>query len=348
MAFFGAALAWTTISAFAAVPPAEKLLPPDTLFVIAAPDWTKLRDVYKKSPQSQFWDDPVMKPFREKFQAKWTEEFVKPLERDLGVKLDEYSELLQGQLTLAVTQEGWVGKDKEDGEPAFLLLLDARDKTDLLKQSLADLRKKWSEAGKPIKTEKIRDIEFSIVPLTTNDVPKTLKQFFPQRQPIEELGKEAPKATAADELVIGQYDSLLIVGSTVKAVEKVVIRLTGTSAPTLADQADFEASRAALFRDAPAYGWFNARAFVEVLVRTLNQENPEAPSPLPLPSAAKLISASGLNGVKTLAFSYRDTGDGRLLELFLAAPEASRTGLTKLLTLSPKDSSLPVLYPQTW
>ena len=340
------ALLLGTFTAAAAVPPAEKLLPSDTLFVISAPDWTKLREVYRKSPQSQFWDDPAMKPFREKFLAKWNEEFVKPLERDLGVKLDDYYTLLQGQVTLAVTQEDWQGKDKDDGEPAFLFLLDARDKGDLLKKNLADLRKKWSDSGKPIKTEKIRDVEFFIVPLTTNDMPKTLKQFFPQHQPVEELGKEDSKPATTDELIIGQYDSLLIVGTTVKAVEKVVLRLTGNSAPTLAEQAGFESSRQTVFRDAPLYGWFNAKTFIEVLVRTINaRENSDAPSPLPIPPVGKLIAASGLGGVKTFAFSFRDIGDGRLAEFFLAAPESGRDGLTRLLTLSPKDSSVPAFVP---
>lgn len=333
-------------AAFGAVPPAEKLLPPDTLFVVSAPDWTRLQEVYRKSPQSQFWDDPAMKPFREKFLNKWNEEFVQPLERDLGVKLDDYGALLQGQVTLAVTQEGWQGKEKDDGDPAFLFLLDAKDKADLLKKNLADLRKKWSEAGKPIKREKIRDIEFSVVPLTTNDVPKTLKQFFPQHQQVEELGKENELPSATDELVIGQYDSLLIVGTSMRAVEKVVIRLTGNSAPTLSEQADFETSRQALFREAPLFGWFNAKTFLEVVVRTLSSKgNSEAPSPLPIPSVTKLLAASGLNGVKTAAFDFRDTGEGRLFEFFLAAPESSRAGLTRLLTLSPKDSSAPVFVP---
>ena len=332
-------------SSFAVVPPAEKLLPPDTLFVVTAPDWTKLREIYKKSPQSQFWDDAAMKPFREKFQTKWNDEFVKPLERDLGVKLGDYGTLLQGQITLAITQEAWQGKEKDDGDPAFLLLLDTRDKADVLKKNLADLRKKWNEAGKPIKTEKIRDIEFSVVPLTTNDVPKTLRQFFPQHQQVDELGKEDAKPASTDELVVGQYDSLLIIGTTVKAVEKVVIRMAGNSAPTLADQAEFEASRTAFFRDTPLYGWFNAKIFFEVFARTLSKENPAAPSPLPIPSAGKLIAASGLGGVKTVAFAYRDAGDGRLLELFVAAPEASRAGITKLLALAPKDSSAPTFVP---
>lgn len=330
---------------FAAIPPAEKLLPPDTLLVLSAPDWTQLREVYKKSPQRQFWDDPLMKPFRDKFFAKWNEEFVKPLERDLGVKLDEYGALLQGQVTLAVTQEDWQGKEKDDGDPGFLFLLDSRDKAGLLRTNLADLRKKWSDAGKPIKTEKIRDIEFSIVPLTTNDMPKTLRQFFPQQQKVEELGKENDKEPAAGELVIGQHESLLIIGTTVKAVEKVVIRLTGNAAPTLAEQADFEASRAAVFRDAPGYAWFNAKTFVNVLVRAMTRENAEAPNPLPIPSVAKMIGASGLGGVRTVAVGFRDTGEGRLVELHLAAPESARSGITRLLTFAPKDSSPPVFVP---
>jgi hypothetical protein len=127
--------ALTARESFAAIPPAEKLLPPETLLVLSAPDWAKLSDYYRKAPQSQFWNDPAMKPFRDKFMAKWSEEIVKPLERDLGAKFDDYSALLQGQLTFAVLQEGWQGKAKDDGTPAILFLLDTKDKSDLLKKT---------------------------------------------------------------------------------------------------------------------------------------------------------------------------------------------------------------------
>ena len=152
----------------AAIPPAEQLLPVDTLLAFSAPDWGQLRTAYQKSAPTQLWNDAAMKPFRDKFVAKWTEEFVQPLERDLGVKFDDYSALLQGQFTFAVTQDAWQGTEKNDGGPAFLLLLDARDKGDLLKTNLAELRKKWSDAGKPIRSEKIRDVEFFVVPLNTS------------------------------------------------------------------------------------------------------------------------------------------------------------------------------------
>ena len=347
--FFGVALIAAlspTPAGHAAIPPAERLLPADTLFVVAAPDCTKLRTLYERSPPAQLWNDPAMKPFRDKFIKKWKDEFLSPLERDLGVKFDDFGALLQGQLTFAVTQEGWSGQN-DDATPAMLLLLDAKDKSDQLKKTLAELRKKWVDAGKPIKIEKIRDVEFSIVPLTTNDVPKTLRQFFPQRQEIQELGKEPPKKERSKgELVVGQYESLLIAGSSVKAVEKVVARLTGGSVPALAEEAAFEANRLAMFRDAPLFAWFNARTFFDVVGRMPDEKpNPEAPSPLPTFSLSKLVSATGLAALKTVAFDLRGANDGIVYEIFIGAPEASRRGLFKILAVETKDSNPPPFVP---
>jgi len=329
----------------ASVPPAERLLPADTLLVVSAPDCTKLRAIYEKSPQVQFWNDQAMKPFRDKFMAKLKDEFVVPLERDLGVKFEDYGGLLQGQLTLAITQDGWQGQAGQS--PAFLLLLDAKEKRDQLTKTLADLRRKWVDAGKPIKTERIRDVEFSILPLTTNDVPKTLKPFFPQKQEIQELGRQPEKKPASlGELVIGQHESLLIVGTSARAVEKVVARLTGGALPPLADEAAFEANRLAVFRDAPLFGWFNAKAFFDVLARLPPQEpNPQAPSPVPELPLLKLVSASGLASLNTAAFAFRDLNEGTTFEIFLGAPEASRQGVLKILAAEAKDSNPPPFVP---
>ena len=68
-----------TLGARSAVPAPEKLLPDDTLFLTTIPDMAKMRVVYKRSPESQFWNDPAMKPFREKFMNKLRDELLKPL-----------------------------------------------------------------------------------------------------------------------------------------------------------------------------------------------------------------------------------------------------------------------------
>ncbi len=341
-----AAMLLLAAQAPAAIPPAEQLLPADTLMVLSTPDWGQLRTAYQKSSPTQLWNDPAMKPFREKFVTKWTEEFIKPLERELGVRFDDYGDLLQGQLTFAVTQDGWQGAEKNDGEPAFLLLLDAKDKSDLLKTNLAELRKKWTDAGKPMRAEKIRDTEFFAVSLNTNDLPQTFRRFFPHRQPVEELGKAPPKPVEQAGLIIGQHQSLLLVGSSTKAVEKVMARLTGGSAPALAEDPLFAATQLAVFRDAPLFGWFNARAVFDLILRQPEEKpNPAAPNPLPLPPLSKILSATGLQGLKGAAAAFHNSGDGSQFELYLAAPEAGREGLLKLLALEAKDSNPPAFVP---
>jgi hypothetical protein len=331
-------------AAGAAIPPAEKILPSDTLLVLTIPDCAKMRAIFEKTPQSRLWNDPAMKPFRENFMERLKEEFIAPLERDLGVKFDDYSALPQGQLTFAVTQNGWQGK--EDTSPGVLLLLDAKEKSNMLKKNLAALRKNWTDSGKPIKTEKIRDVEFSIVPLSTNEVPKTFKKFFPQKQQIRELGRENEPPQDNSQIVVGQFESLLIVGSTVPVVERIVARLTGGSAPALADEAAFELDRLAFFRDAPMFAWFNAKGVFDVLGRLPEEKpNPQAPNPLPMPGPARVLNGSGLGGLKTLAFDLRDTNDGTLFELHVAAPESARAGLFKLLAADAKDAGPPPFVP---
>ena len=328
----------------AAIPPAENLLPSDTLLVITVPDFSTLRTAGKQSPQWLFWNDPAMKPFHDNFMARWNEKLVAPLERDLGVKFSDFTDLPQGQLTFAVTQNGWTGGD--DPKPGVLLLLDARGKSDLLKTNLAALRKKWTDAGKPMRNETIRGIPFSVVPLSSNDIPATLAGVFPKRRTVQELGKEN-KPPPPGEIVIGQFESLLIVGSSLKVVEPVATRLTGGALPPLAGNALFAADRLAQFRDAPLYyGWLNAKTLFDVLVHIPPPEpNPEAPSPVPPIPWDKILAASGLTGLKSASFSYRESHDGSQLNFHLAVPEAERQGIFKIIAAAPKDANPPAFVP---
>jgi hypothetical protein len=328
----------------AAIPPAENLLPADTLLVFAVPDFGKLRDALRQSPQGLLWNDPAMKPFHDKFMANWNEKLVAPLERELGIKFDDYIGLPQGQLTLAVTQNGWTGGD--DPEPGLLLLLDARDRGSVLKTNLAALRKKWADAGRPVRQETIRGIPFSVVPLSSNDLPATLAGILPKRKPVQELGrKDNPPKSA--EAVIGQFESLLIVGNSIKAVEPVVARLTGGAAPALADNALFAADRLAQFRNAPLYyGWLNAKTLFDVLVHIPPPEpNPEAPSPVPPFPWARVLGATGLPGLKSVSFSYRESREGSQVDFYVSVPEASRKGLFKIIATAPKDANPPSFVP---
>jgi hypothetical protein len=344
LAAFVASLVFT-IPLRAAIPPAENLLPADTLFVLAVPDCKTLRTALSQSPQWMLWCDPAMKPFHDNFMAKWNEEFVGPLQKDLGVKISDFASLPQGQFTLAVTQNGWNGNG--DQTPGLILLLDAKDKSGLLKTNLAALQKKWMEAGKPIRTETIRDIKFLVVPLSSNDVPPSITALLPKRQPVSELGKEPAKPGTPGEMVIGQFESLLIVGNSLKAVEPVAAHLTGSGLPALSDNAVFNADKILQFRDAPLYyGWFNAKTFFNVLAGIPPPEpNPDALSAVPQLPWDKVLAASGAMGLKSASFVARESHDGSQVEFNLSVPEAERSGIFKMIVTASKDAGPPAFVP---
>jgi len=330
----------------AGIPPAEELLPQDTLFMVTAPDFGKLREIFQASPQNQLWNSPAMRPFKEKFLARWSEEFIKPLEHELDLRFDDYISLPQGQLTFAVTQNG--AAEQEDQPMDKLLLLDTRDKSDQLKTNLFELRKKWVDAGKLIKSEKILGFEFFFLHVTSNDITRTLQKFFPRAPQVQELGDDDNKKTPPqrNELVIGQVDSLLIIGNSLKAVEKIATHLTGGSMPSLKDLAAYDADHQALFRDAPFYGWVNMKAFVEQITRqAAAKKEPDAPDPFGNVNPAKILAAMGLAGVKTIAFNLEAANEGTLFQVFIGVPESSRQGIFKLLGGEGKEFGPPAFVP---
>ena len=340
----------------APVPPAEKLLPDDTLVMFTVPESAKLKEISKKSPAAQLWNDAAMKPFRDKFMTKLREELIVPLERELGVKFDTYAGLAQGQATLALTANGWQGDKDKAAKPGLLFLLDARDKQGDLEKALKDFRAKWSDKGKPLRIEKVRDVEFMIVTLTTNDIPDTLSRLLPGRSKVRELGDEdsektdKPDDTSAgkSEIIIGRVDSIFIAGDSLKAIERVVGRLTGGSAPVVADVAQFQSCQPVFFREAHAYGWVNAKVLVEAMtkVSTRREEASEdAPDPFATMKPEKILDAAGLSGVRNAAFAYQDSPDGPVMQFHIGVPESERKGLLKILAGEPKETTPPPFVP---
>lgn len=335
----------------AALPAPEKLLAADTLAVLTVPDWAKSKVNFANSPQGQLWDDPVMKPFRDKFTAKFTSAFLAPVEKELGIKLADYASLLQGQVTFALTQNGWEGKP--DQKPGFLLLIDTKTNSMLLTTNLATLRKQWVDGGKQIKTSKIRDVEFTTLIFTSDELSKSIGKIFPNSDAAkndpnanaETLEDPKPKTkTEKIEWLLGQSDSLLIVGSSAKDIEKVMILQSGGPVPPLAEQPGFAANAASL-RDSISFGWLNTKTIVDVASKEAARANGGQPNQRTPFAVDKALSALGLTGLQSLAFSARDSGDGSLVNFALNIPEAQRKGLFKILAADAKDSSPPAFIP---
>ena len=326
------------ISVRAQVPPAEKLLPNDTLMLFSIPDATKLRSVFKSSCYGQLWNDASMKPFKDKFVTKFMSEVMSPLEKEFGVNFSDYAAMAQGQFTFAITQNGWQGKTNEN--TGWILLLDTKDQNSLLRSNLTALKKKWVDSGKQIKADKIRDVEFTTLITSSEDVSKIMEKIFPRAkaEPTDEPKSPSEKI----EILVGQTGSLLVVGNSAKVIEQILMHQVGGLAPSLVDEPNYTANHNAMFRDAPLYAWFNVKPFLDVFGRGSSESassNPLTPKP------DKIIAATGLGGLKTVALSYRNAAEGMSMQLSLGIPEANRTGLFKMLAAEPKESTPPAFVP---
>ena len=327
----------------AAVPPPEKLLPADTLGVITVPDYAKARTAYEANASRQLWRDPAMKPFTEKLVNKVKEELITPLERQLGVKFTDYSGLIQGQLTFAVIQNGWQGNPTP--LPVWLLLVDVKEKSSQLKTNLADLKKKWLDAGKTLKAEKIRDVEFTTLMISGEDLSRTLeKSLSDSKTDKEDKPKEKTEDKKSDsklEITVGQSDSLLIAASDPKAIEKILILQSGGSTPALGEQAEFNADYQARLRGALVYGWVHFKPIGDALNRAASEASRKDGAGDSALNWSKILAASGLTELKTVSGNLNETPDGSIGEFYLGVPAASRAGLFKIFVAEAKDATPP-------
>ena len=330
--------------------PPEKLLPQDTVFVLTIPDAAKARTVFGGTPYGKLWHDPAMKPFADKLSAKFKSDMFEPMERAFGIKIGDFQDLAQGQVTVAVVPDEL--SERTNSHFARLILLDAKDKSELLKKNLADVKKKWADSGKKSKTTKIREIEFTTLISTSDEMSNTWAQIFPasvnKKAATNDDNGDAVKSTNDRvEITFGQSDSLLIVGDSPSIIEKILSRQSGSLVPALDEQPSFQKDYAARLHGAPFYIWVNAKTMVDNFLKDSMAATQGKNSPLnPITMKPdKVLAAVGLTGLTTASFFYRDTPDGLMSQFFIGVPEAGRRGLIKALALEAKDANPPSFVP---
>jgi hypothetical protein len=287
-----------------------------------------------------------MQPFIKKLLAKWNADIIAPLEREMGIKFADYLALAKGQLTVAVVRDGWEGE--KDKMPSLLLMIDSKDKSADLESKLADLRKRWTETGKQVKTEKIRDVDFYTVIVPPGDLDKIFSSAFPSNKDKDEDAAEGEKKEAKPvEITIGRSGSLFLMGNSKRVFEKVLIKQSGGSLPSLDEVPNYASAYNALFREAMFYYWANLGSMYDGIVKRLEEdEKPADPaSPMGIPDANKILEALGLRGLKTVAISGQLTGEGSTMQFNLGVPQDQRKGILQILVPEQKDSSPPAFVP---
>ncbi len=302
------------LPATAAVPPAEKLLPADTLVVLTVPDWDKAAAAVRDFPLAQLWRDPAMKPFTAQFEKKLGE-LIGEQEKNFEKDWAEFKPLVSGQVTLAVLRGDWEG-DPGSG-PDVAVFLDVKDKDKQLRDFIEKCEKRDADAGKTIQRETVRGVKFARA--VAKEVPKN--------------DDDAP-AKKKSQPYVGQSGSLLLISESTKALEKILARLDGAGAG-LDETPEFERARSTVGRDAQAFGWANIKAFTGVLAKLPAQQqegNPLAVAP------ARIMDALGLGGLDGIVFAARQAPEGTQVELFVQAPQARRKGLIGILTPEPREA----------
>ncbi len=325
----------------AAVLPPEKLLPKDTALLVTVPDSLTAWGILTNCPYGRLWQDAAVKPFKDKFMAKFGSDVITPLERSLGIQLSAYSGLARGQATFALLPIA--RPDKPEDHFSKLFLLDTKDRAAQLRTNLADIRQKWAAAGRPMKTLKIREFDFTTLILSSDELSWDKILSKPKGPAAEE--DAAGKASANKvEITFGQADSLLLVSDSTQAIEKVLARQAGGLLPPLEEQPAFQVDFAARLRGAPFYAWINVKESIDILTKSPAADGEDASASSAFRPDSMLATA-GLTGLTSASFTYRSLPEGLAAQLFVGVPEAKRRGLLKAFAVDTKDSNPPSFVP---
>ena len=307
---FIALLVAATLPLRAAAPP-EKLLPPETLAFFTVPDMNKARAEWQKDPMAQLWRDPAMKAFADKFEAGIRLHLLVPLEKELGAKLEEYTDLAQGQITLALLN---APDPIAPFEPHGVLIIDAGNNAPALGKKLGELKAKLTAEAKPHKIQTVRGAEFI------------------------SMGKQGK----GGQIHLGQAGELLLVGDHLPTLERVLARQGANPAPGVGENMRFASRQTAQFRDALGYGWVDCEPLVKALIDALgkNMPQPSPENPMAM-EPGRIVHALGLNGLKAIGVSMHTGPEGGLAEIFLDVPAAGRRGLFNLMTTEARDTTPP-------
>ncbi|MBN8247743.1 MAG: hypothetical protein J0L84_09905 [Verrucomicrobia bacterium] len=320
----------------AAVPPAPQLFPSDTLLVLTVPDWSAARTSMESAPLGRLWSDPVMKPFRDKFEAGFQSNFLASLEKDVGLKSADWMPLLRGQVSLGVVKAAWNPAD-EDSDPTLVLVADARDQAGELTSRLTEVRSRLTEAKRTLRSEKIRDQEFTVVVIEP-PAPETAPEDK-AAEPDDEEEKPEPW-----EICFGQVDSALVVASSTAGLDRIVARLTGGSVPVLGEVPEFQvAETAGQFRESTVFGYLQAPLLLEAMLAGEPAAGGAGGAFGIAP--AQLIGALGLDGLRSVSGAARQSDAGLQVGFLAAIPESRRTGVFRLLQFEGKEASPPSFVP---
>jgi len=298
----------------AAVTP-ESILPANTFALSTVPDANAARTAFNAVPLMRFWNDPSMARFTEKFSFAVEKNILEPLLIQANLDINEYSSLLQGQLTFALTRQ--VGEEI----PGAIFILDSGKNSETLKEKLADLRETLVDNAVPHDRLRIQGTDFIHVKAPEERGPMSLGLFLGQ----------------SGTLMIGASNRAL-------ASEVVALHRAKKKGKSLKQNEDFVQRHEDQFKGALGYAWLDFSVVLEIaeeqIEKRLDPDEEQDPNPL-VPTPDRVIGALGLKGLRSISVSVQQDKDGEMFHVFFDVPEAGRRGLFAMLAAPSKESGPP-------
>ena len=308
-------------SLFAGPKPPGSMLPDDTIAVLSIPHFPDAKAAFLNDPYVRLFDDPSMKAYTDKVKNTFEQNVLDGLEKQLGIKLSEYTDLMNGQLTLAF----FVNSPEGAQRPSFdlMLALDSGDKSDQLKEKLTDVRKRFADAGQVLKPITIRN-----------------QTFFRIKPDGGQKGNGRAPQSASRELFIGQVDSMLMISSSAAVMQKILAAGSGGAVTSLAENSAFKKVFANRLEGSYGFGWINFAEVYKLIVpqvKAMDRQFGGNNNPL-IPKPSAVLDALGLDALEGLSFNLKELPKGSMVEFSISVPEKGRRGLFELLALEEKDS----------
>ena len=317
----GLGLLMSSMALWAEPKPVGANLPGDVLALVSFPDVLEAKKAFLADPLVRLFDDPSMKSYTEQIKKTFEEMLVLGLEKELGVNLGEYADLMQGQLSFGL----FLSPIEGSPTPAVdvLLMMDSRDRTGQLTAKLKEVRARLVDGGASVKSVSIRN------------------QSFFRLQPKGEDGqRRRPPIGVPTELYLGQVGSFLMLSSSTSILERSMAAADGGSVESLAEVPTFKRLAANRLEGAYGYGWINfaeVYQLIEPQVERMDRQFANNANML-IPKPTAVLEALGLKNLEGLAFGLKEVPQGSLVEFSMAIPAEKRSGLFKLFSLEEKDA----------
>ncbi|HMO65388.1 MAG TPA: hypothetical protein PKE47_09245, partial [Verrucomicrobiota bacterium] len=312
------------------MPPAEKLLPTNTLAVVATGDFAAARAAWSRVAWARLWADPAMAEFRAHAESRLATNVAPPLAALLGADALELAGLVTGPLALAALT-GAQG-------PVPLLLADTGSNAPGLAVELDAARSNWLAAGRSVTTNAAGSNA-----TWTVEFPRTelagIAAFLRGSPADGEPAADAPPF----RLTLGRAGGLLVAGGEAGAVAEVLARAAGTGAG-LADVPVWQADAAAVPGGETWGGGGSGPLLLRPLLPGAGEGAPGARRSA-RPDAARVVSALGLDAVRSFGFGLELAEAGPLARWSIRIPPEARRGLFRVLAVEARDAAVPGTGP---